>query len=226
MVKAAESRTNRIKTLMGSEALQKQLIQLYMPSQMTHPFTLNIMALRMSALTMPFLLGKSMTIYYMGAMQAEGLKLNEATMPALNRNIITKATASGKTPNESVPSKFAVGFTKDFTGDEKVGVPKDHNKNETLWLMLRYAFAMPYWLRRMIAIQTGMPENSKYASYFGIGGLPSRYSTWRYKFWQYPEARYLKFSVNQDVMNLIMKYQSKRGAFYARYGAYYTKTRV
>jgi hypothetical protein len=216
MVEACEARTNRIKPLVGYEALQKQLLQLYMPSLMTHPFTLNMMALRLSALTVPKLLHKTVTFYYMGAMQAEGLKTKSLIIPCEARRQETKATASGKTSNEAVPEKFSVAVTTNFTGDEKVGIPKDNKEREVTFMMLRYAFSMPYWLRRMVAIHMGMPENSKYALYFGIGGLPTRRTTWRYDFLKYPEVKYLRFSTDKKIQNLIQKYQSKRLSFYTR----------
>jgi hypothetical protein len=226
LVQMCEKKAKFISVMVGYEALQKQLLQLYVPNFMNFPFTLNMLAMRITALSRQALLNKSMTVYIMGASQASMLKTKYTITPADFRRIESKYVSSGKPESDAVPEKFSVGYTERLTEEEKVGLIRNMKGKELPFMALRYAYSMPYWLRRFIAIHMGYPENAKYALYFGIGGLPTRRSTWRYDFLKYSEAKYLNYSADEHVRNLIKKIQTKRGHFLKRYGKYYRKRRI
>jgi hypothetical protein len=226
LVEMCEKKTSRLQPIQGQEAVQKHLLQLYVPMFMTFPFTLNMMALRLSMLTRQAMLGKSMTLYYMGATQAQAIKQKHQLACCEQRRLETKQVSSGKPSSDAIPEKFSVGYTHALTEEEKVGLIKDIRGSELPFMALRYAYSIPYWLRRFVAIHMGMPENSRYALYFGIGGLPTRRSTWRYDFMKYPEAKYLQYSADQHIMKLIRKIQIRRGHYIKRYGKYYKRRRV
>lgn len=221
-----EQRVSRLHILQGYEALQKQMIQMYVPYFSCFPYSLNILAMRITAATISALLNKTMTLYALGAQQQQMTACKYMLMPCENRTLQTKVVASGKTLNEAVPSKFSLKATENLDDEEEVPLGTDYTGHPFFWMTLRYAYSMPYYIRRILAIMTGMPENYRYGLYFGIGGLPSRHSTWKQRWLGAPEAKYLHYSVDTDVMNLIHKYQSKRGFFYMRYGQYYKKKRV
>jgi hypothetical protein len=226
LVKACEAKTTRVQPLLGYEALQKQIMQLYLYPLMTHPFTLNLTALRITALTMSALLHKAATLYMVGANQAQAIKPKSLMQPCTKQRLETKHVASGKTITEAVPEKFSVADTDDLTEDTDVNEPKNLFGQEGIFLSLRYAYGMPYKIRRLIAIHMGMPENHKYALYFGIGGLPTRRSTQRFTQRKYSEAAMLNYSRDQYVMKAIQQYNTRRASFYARYGKYYRKRRL
>jgi hypothetical protein len=226
IVKMCEAKTQRLPIIAGNEAIQKQLLQVYVPYYKTHPFSLNMFSVRVSALSMTSLVGKALTYYIEGAVPAIVMKIEPEAPPCEYRRNETKFTSSGKPLTELIPEKFSLGVTESFTGDEDVGIPRDRNEHSQFFMGIRYAYTMPYWIRRFIAIHMGMPENSKYALYFGIGGLPTRRSTDRWNFSKYPEVKYLKYSRDEKIMKMIMKYQARRGAFYKRYGQYYKRRRV
>jgi hypothetical protein len=221
-----EAKMYKIPAMVGYKALQEALLELYVPAYASFPFTLNIFCMRMTALSITQLIHKQVTIYATGAVQDALLSLKEEIGSCEMRRIETKLVSGGKTATDAIPNKYQIAQTDDLTGDEKLGVPRNPKGHQTLWLMLRYAYSMPYWIRRMIAIHTGMPENYKYALYFGIGGLPSRYSTWKRDFYKYPEAQYVTYSVNEHVMKLIQRISYKRYTFYERYADYYDKRRM
>jgi hypothetical protein len=221
-----EKKTFHITPLPDYIALQEHLLQTYSTAHATHPFLLNMLAMRLTAMSMQVLKNIPMTIYYVGAVQQQMMQCKYQLTCCENRRLETKYVSSGKPTTEAVPEKYSVGWTPKLTGDEKVGIPKNMKGQELIFMALRYAYSMPYWIRRMIAIHTGMPENSKYALYFGIGGLPTRRSTWRYDFLKYPEAKYLQYSADEHIRKLIQKYSAKRAYFYKRYGRYYRKRRV
>jgi hypothetical protein len=85
---------------------------------------------------------------------------------------------------------------------------------------------MPYWIRRFIAIHMGMPENHKYANYFGISVIPTRRTKWKGDVRRYPEAQYLTYSKDKHVMDAIIKYQSRYGNHYPRHGDYRKRRRM
>lgn len=221
-----EKKTFHITPIPTYIALQEHLLQTYSTAHATHPFTLNMYAMRLTAMSKQILEECPMSIYLVGATQAQCTKCKYALAVCEQRRLETKLVASGKTSTEAIPEKFSVGYTPKLTGDEKIGVPKNIKGQELTFLALRYAYSMPYWLRRFVAISMGMPENSKYALYFGIGGLPTRRSTFRYSFLKYPEIKYLQYSADEHIRKLIAKYDARRAYFYKRYGKYYRKRRV
>jgi len=200
------------------KALQKMLMQIYVPYFHARPYTMNLLAIRVTPLTLQYLRNKPATYYIYGVVQYEMLKQKALTKACEKRRQETKLMASSSGCGSTRPIKFSQGYTDALTGEEKVGVPKDHTGKELLWMALRYAYSMPYWLRRFIAVHTGMPENHKYARYFGIGCIPSRRKTWRKYERHFPEAQYLYYSVDKQVMNAIKRYRKRYRETYPERG--------
>jgi hypothetical protein len=226
LVELCENKISKLQTMVGYEALQKHMLQIYVPYFSCFPYSLNILAMRITAATMQALAHKAITLYEMGAYSIQMTKPTLGIVVVENRTLETKVVLSGKPLSDAVPTKNAIYATEDITDEDEVPLAKDNLGHPYFWMMLRYAFSMPYYLRRLLAIATGMPENYKYGLYFGIGGLPSRYSTWKQKFLHVPEAKLMKYSADKTVMDLIKKYNAKKGFFYRRYGRYYNKRRV
>ena len=219
------SKSRYIPALPPIEAIQKQMLQLYVPLMHTHPFSVNLLALRLSMLTEEPLKNERLTIYYYGSIPAEAVKTKPFMLLATEQLLISKAISSGKPRHDAISTKIIAGGTESFTGDEIVDRPRNPRSRETMFMALRYLYQMPYWIRRMMAVHYGMPENHKYANYFAIGGLPRRGTKFWHELNRVPEARYLQYSADEYVAKIIRKYNARRRAFYARYGEYYKRKR-
>jgi hypothetical protein len=226
LVELCEARMTKLKPMLGYEALQKHMLQLYVPYFSCFPYSLNILAMRITAATIASLRGKVMTTYALGALTQQTVKCKALAPPIEQRTLETKIVSSGKTSLDAIPAKFSLNATENLDEEDEVPLGKDAQGHPYYWLALRFTYSIPYKIRRLMAIMSGMPENYKYALYFSIGGLPSRYSTWKMKWLSVPEAKYLTYSRDKTVRDMIIKYNVKRGYFYQRYGKYYKKRRV
>jgi hypothetical protein len=226
LIKMCEGKLSQLETMTGYEALQKHMMQIYVPYFSCFPYSLNMLAMRVDATTMSKLSGKAITLYEMGAYSLQMISPTNGIVLVENQTLEVKVILSGKPLSEAIPTKKSIYATESIDSEDEVPIAVDNLGHPYFWMMLRYAYSMPYYLRKMMAAMSGMPENYKYALYFGIGGLPSRYSTWKMKWRKTPEAKYLKYSADKNVMDLIKKYQAKKGGFYRRYGVYYNKRRV
>jgi len=218
VIEMCSFRQTFLKQKLGLEALQKALLQLYVPYFHARPYTMNLLSIRVTPKTLVYLLNYAVTYYIYGCITYQMLKLKAIVKPCEKRRQETKLMASSSGCGSTRPVKFSQGYTDTFTGNEKVGIPKDTTGKELLWMGLRYAYSMPYWLRRFIAIHMGMPENHKYARYFGIGCIPSRRKTRRKYERHFPEAQYLHYSVDKQIMDAIKRYRKRHRETYPERG--------
>lgn len=205
-----------VERIAGLEHLQKLLLQTYIPMFMGTPSMTNIIALRLTALTRQLLKGMNAEIYMTATHQAEAMKPKMAPTPAQKRKLITKAVASGKKRTEWVPRKEEIGVTEELTDETKVSVGKDAYGKDMFFTALRYAYSMPYWMRRWLARSYGMPENHKYARYFGIGCIPIRRSLTGYRKRRYTQEAWTYFN-RDEYIKLIKKYGSRYRAGYSHF---------
>lgn len=207
-------------TIVGLEALTELLLQMYVYAFMEYPRTAVMFAMKVSPITMMLLSGKVASIYGVCSMQAQHIKTKSLMVACQKRKLRTKGVASGKPKLIMVAIKQFIGAILKLAKESLVGVGKDATGNEMFFIALRYAYSLPFFMRRWFARQFGMPENHKYARYFGIGCIPTRYAKKSWKRARYPEAQYLTYSRDQYVMNAIRKYQSRHGAGRSRSGFY------
>jgi len=210
----------------GLKQLQMLLLELLVPFFHARPYTMNMLAVRVSPLTFQRLYNEALTYYIYGVAQRELFKQKALTVACQNRRQETKLQASSSGCGMTRPVKFSQGFTEQFTGEEKIGIPKDIHGKEILWIALRYAYSIPYWIRRLIAHHTGMPENHRYALYFTVGVIPSRRKTWRKYERHFPEAQYLHYSVDKQVMKAIQLYRSFHRETYPERGVRRYRRRI
>ena len=168
-------------TIVGLEYLLRWLLQLYVYAFMAHPQCAVMLAMRVSPLSMRQLRHKLATVYIVCAVQNQAIKTKGILITAQKRKTQQKRIAVSKGKQEMVNIKQAIGRTTDLDDGTQVGVGRNLMGKEMFFTTLRFAYSMPFWLRRWFARQMGMPENHKYARYFGIGCIPSRYAkrTWK-----------------------------------------------
>jgi len=174
-----------IERISGLEHLQKMMAQMYLYPMMEYPLTYNMFALRVTPLTMTALRHYNASIYATHAMVKQEAKQKATLKSATKQKETAKTVLVGKKRYEVVPSREHVGTTEDLTEETQVSTGKDEFGREWLFIALRYAYTMPYWLRRMLVRMYGMPENHKYARYFGIGCIPTRRTMRGYKRMRY-----------------------------------------
>lgn len=213
LVEMCEKKAWYIKPIEGLEHLQKLMLQQYITAFNEMPYMMNMLALRLTQLTKQALINKSMSIYIQGATQAQAIKQKQQLKSCQARKLITKSVASGKPRKEEFPTKTFTEHIWGYDPNMKIGLWKDLKGKEYFFLALRYAFNMPFWLRRFFARQAGMPENHKYAGYFGIGVIPTRRTRFKAKKERYPEFYFTPYSRNQYLKD-IKKYGSRYRAGY------------
>lgn len=197
------------------EALTKLMLQMYVTMFMGMPRMLNMIALRLSAITKQWLYGLNACMYLQFAEQGQAIRSKAWLMAVQRRKLITKAVASAKRRKEWVPRKEEVGVTEELKGTTPVSTGKDFFGKDMFFLALRYAYGMPYWLRRWIARSFGMPENHKFARYFGIGCIPIRRGLWGWRRQRYTVESFTYF--NRDMyIKLMKKYGSRYRTGYRR----------
>lgn len=178
LIQAAKQHTRFLRRLPGLEWLQKLLAEVYYLPWMPFPYTLNMFAVRVTPKIMELLRGKPAALYVVGALPAEAMKTKPLTVPAQRRRLETKAVVSGKRRREGVPVKHMATATFEVTPEVQVPITRGIDWRELAFMALRYAYSMPYWVRRWIARHLGMPEDHRYAGYFGIAAVPAIRGLW------------------------------------------------
>lgn len=165
----------------GLEHLQRIMAQEYLYIMMEYPKAYNMIGMKITPLTMSVLKNRSASIYAtMASSKQEYVKVL-SIMPAYKILELIKFVQSGKKRISKVPQRINVGVTEDLTPETLISTGKDEFDREWFFIALRYAYSIPYWIRRMIARTLGMPEYHKYALYFGIGCIPTRRTMKGYK---------------------------------------------
>lgn len=208
LVKMCEQKAWYIPKIEGLEHLQKLMLETYVTAFMERPYTMNMLALRLTQLTKSALMTKSMSIYIEGAVQAQAMKPKSKICLCEKRKLIQKAVASGKKSSETFPTKTFAEHIWGYDPNLKIGLWKDLFGKDYYFLALRYAYTMPFRLRRAMARQAGMPENHKFAKYFGIGCIPTRHTKFRGKKESYPEFYFTPYSRDQYLKD-IKKFSSR-----------------
>ena len=163
-----------IERIEGLEHLQRMMAEIYQYIMMEYPKSFNMIALRVTPLTMTVLRHRSGALYATYAMQKQEIKQKATLKTELKQKETTKHVLKGKKRYTIVPQREHVGTTYEVTDETRVSTGKDDLGREWFFTALRYAYTIPYWIRRQIARTMGMPENHKYARYFGIGCIPTR----------------------------------------------------
>jgi len=192
-----------IERITGLEPLEKLMLQMYMQAFMEFPLSMNLLSLRVTPLTMSVLRHRTMSLYYTTALQKQELQQKSLLVAVQQRKQETKAVTSGKGRQEVIPVKENIGVTEDVTEDTTVGLGRNLFGRETMFTVLRYAYTIPFWIRRWLARSWGMPENHKYASYFGIAGIPSRRARTSWKTRRYDDMSGFLYSRDEKVMRYI-----------------------
>lgn len=206
-------------SILGLEALIKLMLQMYVFAFMEHPRTAVMLGMKITPITMSVLRHKLASIYMVCAVQNQALAPKGILITAQKRKHRTKAVSESKGRTEMVNIKQGIGTTTDLDDDTKVGVGKDAMGKEMFWTTLRYAYSLPFWLRRWFARQSGMPENHKYARYFGIGCIPTRYArrSWKKARMKEPSITYL----NRDMyLKRCKKWREMHGTGVPQKGVY------
>lgn len=199
LIQMCKQREWFVPVMLGHEALQKMVLEQYCTAMAKPPKAVNMMAYRMSEKTYGLTEHEEVVLYNVLSMQAAGLKTCALLTTAMKRKLITKQIASQKTKKKMVPTKGIAGTTTDLSKDDKVGFWQNLFGSDLFFTTLRYAYGMPYMLRRFFARQAGMPENYKYARYFGIGAIPTRRGVWGWKRKRYSKPAWANFTYDMYV---------------------------
>jgi len=222
IVKMVISKSWYVETIAGLEALLKMLLQLYVYALMEHPKNLNMLGMRVTPLTLQWLEGKSGQLYMTASVQGQDIKSKALLQTVQKRKPMTKLVSSERSRLELIPQKIDIGHVIYISKDALVGTGHDFFGKDFLFTALRYAYGMPFWLRRWLARMWGMPENHKYARYFGIGCVPSR-STWKGTIRRrYKGDAYINFN-RDEYLKMMRRYDSRVDAgrpYKGRYGGY------
>lgn len=206
LLKASYNRSWVIERIVGLEHLQKLLAQLYYFVMMEYPLARNLMALRVTPVTMELLKHKVGSIYACVAMQKQELQQKALLKTAVKQKEDTKTVIKYRgSPLDIITTRENVGVTEDLTGETKISAGKDDMGKEWIFTTLRYAYSIPFWIRRMIVRNLGMPENHKYARYFGIGCIPSRYARYSFKRRSYDDISAFLYSKDERIMKSIIR---------------------
>ena len=205
--------------ILGLEHLIKLMLQMYVYAFMEHPKVAVMLGLRVTPITMNVLRHKLASLYMTCAIQNQAVQSKPLIISAQKRKLRTKAVSGSKGKTEMVNVKQNIGTTDDLTEDTPVSVGKDATGKDMFFLALRYTYSMPFWLRRWFARQFGMPENHKYAKYFGIGCIPTRYARRSWKKGRMTEPALSMFN-RDEYMKLIKKYDSRYYAGKTKKGMY------
>jgi len=222
IVKMVISKSWYVETIAGLEALLKMLLQLYVYALMEHPKNLNMIGMRVTPLTIQYLEGKSGQLYMTSAMAGQDVKSKALLQTTQARKPMTKLVSSERSRTELIPQKIDIGHVIYISKDSLVGTGTDMKGMDMFFTALRYAYSMPFWLRRWLARSLGMPENHKYARYFGIGCIPTR-STWKGTIRRrYTGEAYIRFN-RDEYLKMMRDFTSRHDAgrpYKGRYGGY------
>jgi len=170
-----------LEPIVGLEALQKLMLQHYVYAFMEYPKTLNMLGIRVTPLTLSMMEHKPASLYMTATIEKTQTKQKSMIKSAEHRKPEIRVISGSRTRAPVTSIKREIGVTEDLTKDTIVHTGRDFSGKEMLFTMLRYAYSIPYWIRRWLAREMGMPENHKYARYFGIGAIPSRRARFTWK---------------------------------------------
>jgi len=211
-----------MKRIEGLEHLQRMMGEMYQYIMMEYPRAYNMIALRVTPLTMTMLRHRRGSIYATMSAQKQEIKQKTTLISATKQKETTKHILKGKRRYTIVPQREHIGTTEDLTEETPVSTGKDDFGREWFFTALRYAYSIPYWIRRLIARTMGMPENHKYARYFGIGCIPTRRTMLGYKKQRYGREPWTE----REKENFIKWYRERYGklpsgiVFPERYGGF------
>jgi len=213
--------------IVGLEPLEKLMLQMYVYAFMEFPQQLNMLGLRVTPLTMFVLRHRVGSIYMTYATLKQDVMSKALLLSALLRKPELKGILAGKTRQEWIPRKENIATTTDVTEETIVSTGRDLKGKEWFFTALRYAYGMPFWLRRRLARQFGMPENHKYARYFGIGCIPTRYARYSWKYRRYTEESFTYFRRDEYLKRLKLydKMHNVGVSYKRRYGGWRFWTR-
>jgi len=193
-----------LERITGLEPLEKLMLQTYMQAFMEFPACMNVLGLRVTPLTMFVLRHRPSSLYMMYSQLKQDIMSKSLLLSATLRKQELKGVLAGKSRQEYVPRKQNVAVTEDTTEDTETSMGRDLKGHDVFWTMLRYAYGMPFWIRRWIARETGMPETHKYAKYFGIGCIPTRRGRTSWKTRQYDEYSGFLYSRDEKIRKYII----------------------
>jgi len=193
LLKQSISKQWYLERIVGLEDLQKLMLQMYIYAFMEFPLQMNLLGMKVTPLTMSVLRGRVASIYETYVMQNQQLKPKALLMAVQRRKPETKLIVRTKGKQEQVPLKEGIGTTPSIDEETIVSTGRDMFGKEAFFTALRYAYSLPFWLRRRLARNFGMPENHKYARYFGIGCIPTRYARYSWKYRRYSAESFTYF---------------------------------
>jgi len=196
--------------IIGLETLQKFLLQLYVPMYMEMPMKLNMIALRLTQLTMEYVKGMSGTLYRALSSTAQAIKTKALLSTTQRRRLETKALSSGKTRIEQFQTKGEGGTTPSLSPTDKIGMGKGLTGTELAVLSVALAYGLPYFVKRWFTRSIGLPENSKlyhkpYISFIPVRRTLSR----RYRRFKEADA-WLTFNRDEYLKNM-RKWRNRHG---------------
>jgi len=206
----------------GLEHLQRMMGQMYQYVMMEYPQTYNMIGMRVTPLTMIVLRHRNAVVYAVYSMQKEKVKQKATVKTVLKQKESTKKVQSGKPSHAVVPQREHIGTTEDLTEETPVSTGKDDFGREWFFTALRYAYSIPFWMRRQLVRTMGMPENHKYARYFGIGCIPTRRTMYGYKKQRYGREPWTERDKNDFIKWYVQRYgKPPEGlVFRERYGGF------
>jgi len=210
------AKTPYCETITGLEALIKQMLQLYIGMFMGHPEQTNMIALRVTALTRQRLQTKPVAVYMSATHQAQASKPKALLTSTQKRKLETKAVSSGKPRTERVPRKEELDTMEEYDDNTKIDLMKDMYGKAMFSIAMRYAYGMPYFIRRWLARTYGLPENHKYIRYLKMMGIPVRLALWAWRRKRYTGDDWTYFK-RDEYLKLMQKYGSRYRAGYPRY---------
>jgi len=150
-----------LERIVGKEALQKLMLQMYVPFYMEMPMRMNAIAIRLTQATMLYMSGIAGTIYSAIASVGQAIKTKWQLITAQKRRVESKALASGKKRKEPFQTKTTSDYEEHIYGTTKMKVGKDLTGKEIAVISVAMSYGMPYMIKRAIVRQMGLPENSK-----------------------------------------------------------------
>jgi len=199
-----------LERIVGKEALEKLLIQLYVPFYMEYPQKLNMIALRLTQATMLYASGISGTLYRAVSSTGQAIKTKMQLVTTQKRRLETKAVASGKKRKEPFQTKGEGGITESLSKKDKIGMGKGLTGKEYAVLSVSLAYGLPYYIKRMFARSIGLPENSKLYRRPYISFIPVRRTLRRSSFGKRRHTDITTFSRDEYIKNM-RKWRSRNG---------------
>jgi hypothetical protein len=219
LLKQAISKTWYLERIEGLEPLEKLMLQMYVYAFMEFPLSLNVLGLRVTPLTMFVLKHRPASMYMTYTMLKQEAMNKSLMLSALLRKPELKGVLAGKSKREHVPLKENIGVTEDLTEETVVSTGKDNMGKEWFFTAMRYAYSIPFWIRRRLVRNMGMPESHKYARYFGIGCIPTRYAKYSWKRRIMPEESGILFR-RDEWLKFIKRYDKMHNAGKPRKGIF------